>query len=66
VIRVRFACGHTVQGDERMTQAECRQCGETRVSHVTAPPPRFSGVVLGPCAQFENLPAVPVRLTKET
>jgi hypothetical protein len=66
VITVRFACGHVVTGDDRMTQAECRQCGETRVSRVTATPPRFTGLVLGPCAHFENLPAQPVRLNKET
>lgn len=66
MIAIRFACGHRVQGDERMTQAQCPECGETRVSRVSAPPPRFSGLALGPCATFENLPAQPVRLTKET
>jgi hypothetical protein len=66
MITVRFACGHSLKGDERLSQATCSMCGETRVAHVTAPAPRFAGLVTGPCARFEELPAKPVRLQKET
>lgn len=63
---LRFACGHAVSGAD-ITTAQCQTCGERRVSHVQAPPPRFTGLVLGPCATFQDLPAQPVSLTtKET
>jgi hypothetical protein len=65
MISLRFACGHAMRGDDRMTQAQCSHCGETRVSRVMAPAPRFVGIVTGPCAEFKELPAQPVRLTKE-
>ena len=62
-IKVQFACGHTLTSPDDMTHAQCPACGERRVSRVTAPAPRFRGLVDGPCATFEVLPAVPVRLT---
>lgn len=67
MIAIRFACGHALTGPDDLATAECPVCGERRVSRVTAPAPRFVGMVTGPCARFEALPAQPVRLQqKET
>lgn len=63
MIAVTFACGH--RGTAGEAAPRCTECGETRVSHVKAPAPRFRGVVLGPCATYEDLPARRVSL-KET
>ena len=44
-----FACGHRViytDGERPI----CPTCGESRISATNAPPPRFTGVALGPCA----------------
>ena len=51
-IIVRFACGHAGQelGESADAAPTCPVCGERRVSHVQAPPPRFRGAVRGPCA----------------
>ena len=51
-IIVRFACGHAGQelGEVVDAAPTCPICGERRVSHVQAPPPRFRGAVRGPCA----------------
>lgn len=65
-ITVTFACGHRLSGSDQMTDPVCPTCGERRVTRVAAPPPRFTGVVHGPCATFQDLPAQPVRLAKET
>ena len=63
MIEVTMACGHKLAAGEG--SPICAQCQETRVSHVKAPAPRFRGVVLGPCATYEDLPAKRVSL-KET
>ena len=63
MITVTMACGHRMAVGE--SAPRCATCGETRVSHVKAPAPRFRGVVLGPCATYEDLPAQRVSL-KET
>lgn len=55
---VTFACGHrcTLTGDENPPRCHC---GSTSVVAVKAPKPRFRGIVKGPVAQFEDLPAQP-------
>lgn len=68
MIRVTFACGHTVELPPTANKAVC-PCGETRHTRVTAPPPRFRGTVRGPTATTVDL--APIRLslvdhTKET
>lgn len=65
MIRVEFACGHTMQatGDEQGLRCGC---GETQVVAVQARPPRFRGHALGPCATFENLPAQAVTLGRSS
>lgn len=60
MITVTFACGHTMQLDGN-ARPVCG-CGETRVRTVDARAPKFRGLALGPCAQFENLPAQAVQL----
>jgi hypothetical protein len=63
-VTVTMACGHVLRQDS-VAVPHCAQCDERRVARVTAPPPRFHGVVLGPCATYEDLPAKRVSL-KET
>lgn len=46
---VVFACGHRAEFTDGQRPA-CQTCGETRITTTTAPPPRFAGTVLGPCA----------------
>lgn len=65
MITVTFSCGHRLQQD-RVEIPICPACGERRVARVKAPPPRFRGVVVGPCAEYVDLPAKPVKVTKET
>jgi hypothetical protein len=64
MITARFACGHTVQlsGDEQHPRCGC---GNDRLTLVKTKAPKFHGFALGPCAQFEALPAKAVSL-KET
>lgn len=52
-----MACGHRIAIDADGSAPRCGECGETRVSHVKAPAPRFRGTALGPCATYEDLPA---------
>ena len=61
MIPVTFACGHAVllKGDENPPTCHC---GETRVMISHARAPSFRGVVQGPHAQFEALPAIAVTL----
>lgn len=61
-ILATMACGHRVLIDAGVTVPRCPACDETRVAHIKAPPPRFRGVVLGPCATYEDLPAQRVKL----
>jgi hypothetical protein len=51
VITVTLACGHVVKLDDGSVAPSCVECGETRVTQVKAPAPRFRGAALGPCAQ---------------
>lgn len=60
-IQITMACGHVVVQDGVMVP-RCPKCQESRVARVKAPPPRFRGVVLGPCATYEELPAQRVSL----
>ena len=64
MIRITFACGHRLMQDA-IEVPLCPVCGERRVASVKAPPPRFRGMVLGPCAEYVELPAKPVKVTKE-
>lgn len=49
MITVRFFCGHQGQIPDTQTDApRCATCGDTRISHVQAPAPRFTGFVAGP------------------
>ena len=58
MITLTFACGHTMQATGNEQHPVCG-CGESRIDHVKAAAPRFTGHALGPCARFENLPAKP-------
>lgn len=46
---VVFACGHRLTLTDGPRPA-CPTCGETRIATIAAPPPRFQGAALGPCA----------------
>lgn len=61
-ILATMACGHRVRIVEGIAVPSCPKCGEARVARVSAPPPKFRGVVLGPCATYEDLPAKRVSL----
>jgi len=52
MITVKLACGHgDIQLDPTSeNRPTCPTCGERRVRHVVAPPPRFSGLARGPHA----------------
>ena len=65
MIRAKFACGHEIDltGDEQHPRCPC---GNDRLVGLIARPPRFKGYALGPCAQYEQLPAIPVELKKES
>ena len=65
MIAVVFACGHTMQASGTEEGLRCG-CGESRVTQVQARAPRFVGHVLGPCAEFKNLAAEAVPLTRST
>lgn len=59
-ITVTYACGHTQSiGANSDTPPIC-ECGERRVSRVSAPAPRFRGICQGPSASMVALEAVPV------
>ena len=48
-VTIRFACGHQYEvADTGGSSPVCPLCGETRVQHVTAPPPKFRGFCTGP------------------
>ena len=61
MIKGKFACGHEIDltGDEK--EPRCH-CGEAKLVGIIARPPKFKGYALGPCAQFEHLPAKAVEL----
>lgn len=64
---ITFRCGHQVNlPDTYAATPRCGQCGEAVVSRVRVRPPRFVGTVRGPCAQYVDLGAIPVRLSKES
>lgn len=64
MLTARFRCGHvvTLTGDEQHPRCHC---GEDKVVNIHARPPKFLGHALGPCAQYENLPAKAVTLEKK-
>jgi hypothetical protein len=64
-VTATMACGHQITLADGSIAPQCPTCGEVRVSRVKAPAPRFRGMVLGPCAEFEALPAKAISL-KET
>lgn len=77
MIRVDFACGHSLAiGDRVDAPPRCSVCGETQVRRAMPDRmPRFTGTVTGPYAQFSALepgivdvaPGGPLRLkTQET
>lgn len=45
-VRVRFACGEQLSlgRDADLTSVCCAHCGERRIAHVSAPPPRIKAV----------------------
>ena len=49
-ITIRFACGHAATLEHPGDAVPICGCGETRVQHVTARPPRFRGACTGPHA----------------
>lgn len=51
MITIVFACGHRLDWADEKTQPVCPECGDRRVSRVTAPPPRFRGVGSSPLSQ---------------
>ncbi len=59
-IQVTFACGHTGDFTGAEASLHCKECAETAVARVDAPPPQFEGHVRGPHAEFRELPAKPV------
>jgi predicted nucleic acid-binding Zn-ribbon protein len=65
MIAVRMACGHLLKLTDGVMLPACPSCGETRVARVSAPPPKFRGVVLGPCAEYVELPAKRVELKEK-
>lgn len=65
MIVVTFTCGHRQTVSPSATGAlSCLTCGTSRVSRVKAPPPRFTGVVTGPCARTVDLGPVTVNLAE--
>ena len=66
MISVRFACGHS-QFVDGLIPPCCSQCQNTRVVHVVAPRPRFSGLASGPCSigGTVNPIEIPVVIPKE-
>lgn len=64
---VHFRCGHAqTLPDAYRATPRCDQCGDDVVSRVQVRAPRFIGTVRGPCAEYQELGPLPVRLTKET
>jgi hypothetical protein len=56
MIRVRFACGHEAQMDDRvMDRPACHVCGNTTVARTFAPAPRFRGLCSGPSAEMRQV-----------
>lgn len=64
MIAVTFGCGHEMNLTGNEKHPRCA-CGNDQVGSVKAAAPRFRGHALGPCAQFEDLPAKAVTLKKE-
>lgn len=64
---VTFRCGHArTLPDTYGAAPRCERCGEDVVARVQVRPPRFVGTVRGPYAEYQELVAVPVRLSKES
>jgi hypothetical protein len=66
MIAVTFRCGHrqTVPLSQTGTIC-CAVCGTGQVARVKAPPPTFTGHVLGPRARTKDLGPAVVDLTTE-
>lgn len=64
-VPVMFGCGHWValSGNEIIPRCHC---GNEHIEHIDAPAPKFRGHVQGPCAHYEELPAKPVILKRDT
>ena len=56
-ISIRWGCGHTTALDLAKGQrpTACTLCGHTQRTRVIADPPRFTGTVRGPLAEFKAL-----------
>lgn len=62
MITVVFACEHAHSAANFDKQPICPFCGETRIMHVAAPAPRFTGLCEGPNAVYvKDMPAVNVK-----
>ena len=59
MITYGWICGHVTREAET-SLAHCPICGESRLRSIKAPPPRFTGHALGPCATYRRLDAVAV------
>jgi len=65
MITAKLACGH---GDIQIDPGSenrpvCPMCGERRVRHVIAPPPKFSGLAKGPHAIGGSTDPIATNLT---
>jgi len=65
MIKITFACGHTVPVASEGAAPICPLDGEHRIRHVAAPPPTFRGQATGPYVETLALPAIPVSLREK-
>lgn len=64
---ITFRCGHAMSLPDSYTATpRCGICGDDVVSRVLVRPPAFHGTVRGPCADYQELGPLPVRLSKES
>ena len=63
-IDLRFRCGHraSLGRDTDMASVQCPQCGERRISYVTAPSPVFRGTATGPHVTTDALDPITITL----
>ena len=49
-IELRFACGHALAlaANQIPSEVQCADCACKQITHVKAPPPRFTGSCTGP------------------
>lgn len=62
MIDVKFLCGHSMKMGRNATSARCfcNLPGCNQIASMKAPAPSFTGTVLGPVSEFQNLPATDV------